>query len=301
MRIVTWGTYDLGKPRVRIMLQGLRAAGIEVVECHVDLWSGVEDKSQIKGKWSKLKFVLRWLAAYPALVFRYLRTGRHDAVLVPYLGQLDVLVLWLFAKLRGKPIVWDAFLSLYNTVVEDRKLVGRHNPVAYLVYAWEWLACRAAAQVVLDTAAHGRYFVERFHLNPARVQRVFVGVEPLAFPAASDAQRDVSRDSDNTLVLFYGQFIPLHGIETIIRAARLMRDEAVSWVLIGSGQQEGYIRQMLEEQPLEKVSGYPGCSTRSWYIGFTGRMYAWVSSAPARRPPWSYRTKPIRYCRRRGP
>ena len=123
MRIVVWGTYDLGKPRVRILLRGLRENGVEVLDCHTQVWNGVDDKSQVNGIWAKLKILLRWLGSYPGLIWRYLRLPRHDAVLLGYLGHLDVLALWPFAKLRGVPLVWDAFLSLYDTVVDDRKLV----------------------------------------------------------------------------------------------------------------------------------------------------------------------------------
>ena len=49
MHIVFWGTYDTGKPRVRILLQGLRENGVEVSECQANIWENVEDKSQLSG------------------------------------------------------------------------------------------------------------------------------------------------------------------------------------------------------------------------------------------------------------
>ena len=122
------------------------------------------DKSQV-GWIQRLKLLVRWLLAYPGLIVNYCRTPAHDVVVVGYLGHLDVLLLWPFAKLRGVPIVWDAFLSLYNTVVEDRQMVGPRHPLAWLLYGWEWLACRAADTVILDTKAHGDYFVERYKLD----------------------------------------------------------------------------------------------------------------------------------------
>ena len=130
MRVICWGTYDLGKPRNRILLRGLREAGVELVEIHADVWTGVADKGSVRGAGRKLWLVVKWLAAYPGLIRRYLRSPPHDVVLVGYMGHLDVLVLWPFARLRGEPVVWDAFLSLYNTVVEDRRLLGRGNRLA---------------------------------------------------------------------------------------------------------------------------------------------------------------------------
>ena len=176
--------------------------------------------------------------------------------MVGYLGQLDVLVLWPFAKLRGVPVVWDAFISLYNTVVEDRQLVGPRNPVAWLIYAWEWLACRAAALVLIDTSAHGEYFVERYRLPAERVKSVFVGTEPEVFTAPARATPQ-DAESGSIRVLFYGQFIPLHGIDTIVAAARLAEQENIEWTLIGRGQEERKIRHMLEQHSLPKVIWIP--------------------------------------------
>ena len=120
-RILLWGSYDLGKPRTRILRDGLSQIGIEVIEIHADIWSRHEDKSRL-GSGAMLLSLMRLFAAYPVLIWRYLRAPDHQLVLVPYMGQFDVLVLWLFARLRGKPLVWDMFISLYDTVAHDRAI-----------------------------------------------------------------------------------------------------------------------------------------------------------------------------------
>jgi glycosyltransferase involved in cell wall biosynthesis len=243
--VVAWGTYDLGKPRGRIILRGLRESGLKLIQCHYDLWSGIEDKSQIAGWPRRLSLGLKWLLAYPRLLYRYLRLPKHDAILIPYMGQLDVLTIWPFAKLRGVPVVWDAFLSLYNTVVEDRRLLRRGSLPARLLFAWEWLACRAADAVLVDTNAHGEYFAERFGVSRAKLCRCFVGAEPDRFyPSRSPATPVVNRPFR---VLFYGQFIPLHGIDTVVRAAKHCEQAPIAWQLIGVGQEAERIRQLIRE------------------------------------------------------
>lgn len=251
-RVVMWGTFDVGKPRVRILERGLRENGVDVIRCHRDVWKGIEDKSQVTGLVRKMAIAFRWLFAYPALIYKYLRLPKHDAVIVSYLGHLDVLVLWPFAKLRGTPIIWDAFLSLYNTIVEDRRLLSARNPLAKLIWAWEWLACRAADRIVLDTCAHADYFAQTFHVPKSRMAAVFVGAEPDAFPCLGEPCV-----AGAPLVLFYGQFIPLHGIDTIIRAARIARHEPIDWVIIGTGQEEGRIRALLDADPLPRLKWIP--------------------------------------------
>ncbi len=252
MRIVSWGTYDLGKPRVRILLRGLRENGVDLHECHVHVWKGVEDKSQIRGWGGKFGFLLRMLFSYPRLIWCYLRAPKHDLVLVPYLGQLDVLVIWPFAKLRRVPIVLDAYISLYNTVVEDRTLLNADHPLVGALYAWEWLATRSADLVFLDTEAHADYFGRQYRLPAQRLGVVFVGAESDAFPRLP---LPVTESANAPMrVLFYGQFIPLHGIDVIVEAAqRLGAGAQIHWMLIGKGQDEEKIRRMLERDPLPNL------------------------------------------------
>jgi glycosyltransferase involved in cell wall biosynthesis len=250
-RVVLWGTYDLGKPRTRILIRGLGEAGVELIQCHVDVWSGVEDKANIAG-WRKIVAIVgKLILAYPILIWRYLRLPRHDVVLVGYLGHLDVIVLWPFAALRGTPVVWDAFLSLYETVVEDRQMVGPRHPLAWLVWAWDWLACRAADLVLLDTHAHARWFQSEFKLRDGRTDAVFVGAEPDAFAPLPDGAH--SKAGGPIRILFYGQFIPLHGIETIVAAAARTAPELYSWTIIGTGQEDARIRTLLEANPIPNL------------------------------------------------
>ncbi len=256
MRAVYWGTYDTGKPRTRIMIRGLKDNSIQVLECHADVWGETKDKSQVSGWLQKLRLIVRWLSSYPGLIVRYIRLPSHHVVIIGYLGQLDVLVLWPFAKLRGVPIVWDAFLSLYNTVVEDRKLIEPKHPLAYLLFAWEYLSCRAVDLIILDTQAHADYFKKRFKIPENRIGFVFVGVETDAFPLRPQFL-EMKKPNHALSVLFYGQFIPLHGIETIIRAAERAENKPIQWVIIGSGQEESEIRDMINRHPLSHLQWIP--------------------------------------------
>lgn len=258
LRVVFWGTYDLGKPRVRLLLEGARSAGMEIIECHADLWEGIEDKSQISCLKNKLKKYLFWLSSYPSLIWRYIRLPRHDAVIVCYLGQVDVLVLKTFARLRGVPVIWDAFLSLYDTAVNDRRLIPQHSLRARLLYLLEWLSCRAADKIFLDTETHARYFEQFFRLPVGHVGRVFVGAETGVFPVLHEPDMENRKERSFT-VLFYGQFIPLHGIDTIVKAARNVElsGEYVKWILIGKGQGSQRIDEMISDLRIETIERIP--------------------------------------------
>lgn len=254
MKIGCIGTYDLGKPRTRILLAALRDAPVELETLHVDVWVGVEDKSVLRSPTERLKRLLRWVLAYPRLALKLLRRPRFDVIFVPYLGLLDVLVLWPLARLRGEPMVWDAFLSVWDTVVQDRRLLRPGQFRARALKKLEALACRAARCVLLDTAAHAAFFEATFRLAPGRTAVVFVGAEPEKFPPLPPPKQTSSRP---LRVLFYGQFIPLHGIDTIIEAARLARDKPIDWVLVGGGQEATRIREHVREAGDLRLSWKP--------------------------------------------
>ena len=256
IRVLAWGTYDLGKPRTRILLRGMRENDIRLIECHADIWGGVEDKSQIQPGLSRWRFLLNWLFSYPGLILRFLRTPKVDVIFIGYLGQLDVLIIWLFAKLRNTPVAWDAHLSLYSTVVEDRQLVSQRHILARILYVGEWLACRAADLILLDTKTHVEYFVDKYHVSPSKFGAVLVGVEPEFFPPIV-MPTSIPEEEKPFRVLFFGQFIPLHGIETMIRAAQQIQDDGFHWTMIGRGQVEEQIKAMLEITPVPNLEWIP--------------------------------------------
>jgi glycosyltransferase involved in cell wall biosynthesis len=70
---------------------------------------------------------------------------------------------------------------------------------------------------------------------------------PIVTPTSSPAEEKPFR------VLFFGQFIPLHGIETMIRAAQQIQDDGFHWIFIGRGQVEEQIRAMLEITPVQNL------------------------------------------------
>jgi glycosyltransferase involved in cell wall biosynthesis len=261
---VFWGTYDLGKPRNRILRRALAAAGVRVIEIHRDVWRGAPDKSRLGGG-RLLAAAARWLAAYPGLAIRYLRCPRHHVVLVGYLGVLDALAVRPLAALRRVPVVWDAFLSLYDTVVEDRALAPRRSLRARLLFRLERRAGRAADRVLLDTRAHAEHVAATFGLPPGRTAALPLGAELERFPPRRPERSERPADgaagpagaAGAVKVLFYGQLIPLHGVETILAAARATAGEGFEWTLVGRGQEEGRVRDFLARHRLEKVRWIP--------------------------------------------
>jgi glycosyltransferase involved in cell wall biosynthesis len=202
----------------------LRGAGVEVVERHEPVWEGTRDA---------------WRAG-PATALRLARAElrllsrpreRYDAVIVGYPGHFDLPAAKHAA--RGAPVLFNPLVSLADTLVSDRARFRPGSLAARALSLVDRRALRAADVVVADTEQHARFFAELADLE--RIEVCFVGAEERVFrPGSSEAF---------THALFVGKLIPLHGLETILEAARLAPD--LPFRVVGTGQLDG----LLERRP----------------------------------------------------
>ena len=149
--------------------------------------------------------------------------------------------------------MFDAFVSLYDTSVEDRGLFARDSLLARLLWATDRWACKLADLVLLDTQQHIDYFCEEFGADPAKFQRVLVGADP-AFITAELSEPS----SDRFVVLHYGKFAPLHGMQFILDAANALRDRPeVVFKIVGGGQTFDESKAYAERLGLESLELIP--------------------------------------------
>jgi glycosyltransferase involved in cell wall biosynthesis len=228
MRALYFGTYDRAYPRNAQVISALRGAGVEVREQHRPVW-------ERRHNWSVgLRQMLRVAEAERVLRRTREDADRADVLIVGYPGHFDMPAARRVA--RGRPVVFNPLVSLYDTVVSDRGRFRHRSTAAGMVEIVDRRAFRRADVVVADTEAHAAFFRDRFGLDTDSVEVCFVGAEDSLF-------RPGWRSPDAPFhVLFVGKLIPLHGLETILAAAALVPD--VPFRVVGSGQLE----HLLEER-----------------------------------------------------
>lgn len=249
MRIVYFGTYSTGEgyPRNRVLIDGLRRCGVEVAEIHREFWRDAGDKiAGATGGRGRVRLGRRYLGVWLKLAAAYARAGRHDAVVVGYTGQIDVFLARALAATTGRPVVLDAFLSLYDTLVHDRGLVREGGPFAALLRWLDRASSRAADLVLLDTEAHVDHFVRATGLPRRRFARLFVGEDDRAFPPVPATPR---RPGEPLRVLWFGTWVPLQGAATILDAAALLKEDDVRIRMVGRGQQLEELRSRADAAP----------------------------------------------------
>lgn len=240
------GTYERGYPRNWLTAEALRDAGVRVEEAHVPVLERLRDTSDA-GPRQLARIAVRLALAYGRLVPGVaLRLLRCDALVVGYIGQVDMLLLGPVAKLMRRPVIFDPLVTLTDTIVEDRRLLSPNSPLAWVIARIDRAALRLADVVLADTTGNARYMAERFGGCPDRIVVVPVGADEENFygtPSPDWCDATPERPLD---VLFYGKFIPLHGIETIIQAARIIEERGIParFELVGTGQTYREMREL---------------------------------------------------------
>ena len=233
-RLCLFGAYDPDAPRLKRLLAGWTALGGRVVECPAPMWPGAGERAALPGSGGLAAMPGRWLAAQARLWRQREAVRGADVVLVAYPGHLDMPMARALARRYGKPLLFDPFLSLWDTAVGDRGLYAAGSVRARAVKAIDRLALRLADGVLADTGAMADFYAELADLPRERMHVVPVGAEEGLFTPPAPNVRQAESGCE---VLFYGRMIPLHGVETIVQAARWLEGEpAIAFHLVGEGQ-----------------------------------------------------------------
>lgn len=231
LRVVYFGTFREEYARNQMQMEGLRRAGIEVLVCHRPLWLGMEDRLLLaSGGWRSPAFWLRTLRTYAGLIADFRRLPDFDVLVIGYPGHYDVFLAWLLSRLRRKPLAWDLFNSVY-LMSRERGLQQRSPFTINLLRRLEAFAVRLPERMFLDTPQFIAWFEEQYQADPARFRTVAIGADDRYFQP-----RPETAETQPFTVLYYGGYIPNHGIETVIQAAYLLRTEIdLQFKLIGDG------------------------------------------------------------------
>ena len=224
--------------------QGLADAGWRVIECRVgNRVTGAGTVRRGGGIVGWAVFAVRSIGAWLGLIREHQRVGDYDVLLVGYPSHLEVFVAAFLARHRRRPLVMDAFIGLYDTVVCDRGLLKPGRPPASLVRLWERVALRRADCVLVDTSQQADDLAADYGLQRDRFAAVPVGIDENLWRSSPLAEPEKT-----FRVAMWATFIPLHGMEVVARAARQLEDAGakIEIEVIGDGQTANHFEALLE-------------------------------------------------------
>jgi len=256
MRVISFGIYSTQPeyPRHRNLLSGLRMNGVEVFECNYPVATSFQSRlKSVTSLHGRFIFGLKLIWSFINLTIRFLRMPPADLVIVGNPGYFHVFLARFLINLKNRKavLVYDIFYSLYDTVVADRKLVGENTVTARFIRWIEIKSFKTADLCLIDTYAHGDYISKEFNVDPSKIHPVLAGstFKPTAQTITPD-----NGPPENFRVLFIGTYIPLQGVEIILRAAReLSSSPGIEITLVGKGQMRNEMESMAVSWDLKNV------------------------------------------------
>lgn len=232
MKICYFGSFDPDYTRNKIIIKGLEQNSCLVSICN-------DRSGEIKN--------------YFRLAKEFIKAHRsYEVIMVGVLGHYDLPIAWVLAKIFRKKLIFDAFISLYDTYVFDRQTTPKFSLQATKFYFWDYLSCHLADLIFLDTQQHAKYFIHQFHLKKEKVKVVYIGADNTILRPQSNQK------NKKFIVEFHGSFQPLQGVEYIIQAASLLKNEKkIKFILIGEGQTKAEIVRQTQRLKLKNVKFLP--------------------------------------------
>ncbi|MCI5108625.1 MAG: glycosyltransferase [Candidatus Pacebacteria bacterium] len=195
MTFLFFGIFDENYSRNRVLISGLEKKGYRVLMCRTEK-TGLDKFIDLYKK------------------YKDVRKEKIDRVIVAFPGHS---VVWFAYLLFGKKVIFDMFVSMYNSVIEDRKEGRIFSFKAFKYFFLDWISLVLSPKILMDTQVHAEYVAKKFKIPMKKFTIVPVGSDDsFVFPVESG--------NEEFIVHFHGTGIPLQGFDYIKRAADIAND-----------------------------------------------------------------------------
>lgn len=151
---------------------------------------------------------------------------------VLFLGYLPQFLLTLLPFARKKTVIIDFFISLYDTIVFDKRLISPRNPIAKFLLWVDKKAISYADHIIVDTKTHGRYFSEVLGADETKISVLYLEADTKIYYPRHVPKPEKWRDK--YIVLYFGSILPLQGISVVLEAMRILQHESrLFFIFIG--------------------------------------------------------------------
>lgn len=217
-RVLFWGRFDHGYSRNRVCIALFKELG----------WTVDFFDVKLSPKFGDVEAFLRGLS----------RRVKPDLVWVPVCRQRDILAACRWAHRRGVKVLFDPMISAWDKKVLEQRKWKADEPRAARLHALETRMMNEPDFVTWDTSCHVDFCEREFKTPREKMAPLFTGTDEKVFRPEAEGKlglpdpEPIGRDFQ---VLYHGAYLPLHGMEYIVEAARMTQGRGIQWNLLGWG------------------------------------------------------------------
>lgn len=171
-------------------------------------------------------YIKRIIYVYRKLLMTSVK--KYDVVFVGFMAQM-IIPFWKL-KFKKKLVVVDFFISIYDTLVDDRKKIKDGGILAKIVHKIDQSTIRNARYIVCDTNAHGRYFGNEFGVESSKFIVFYLEADQSIYhPMESVRPLEMQ---EKYLVLYFGSILPVQGVDIVMQTIEKLSDNKDIYFLI---------------------------------------------------------------------
>jgi glycosyltransferase involved in cell wall biosynthesis len=131
--------------------------------------------------------------------------------------------------LCDKTLYIDFFVSVYDTLVCDRKKIKEGSLLARLCRWLDEDTVKRADHIITDTKAHAKYFISEFTGEDASArEEIFETIyleadTTIYYPRKQNKPLNLK---DKFVILYFGSILPLQGVDVVLNAIRELENNA---------------------------------------------------------------------------
>ncbi len=193
MTICYFGIYKSDYSRNKVLITGLKMNGAKVIECNTNKTGIIKYLDLIKKHWRIRK--------------------DYDVMVVGFPGFQSVILAKLLTR---RLVIFDAFLSIYDSNVLDRKLVEQKSWKAKYYWLLDKISMSIADLILFDTNEHIKYAAKEFKVPEEKFKSIFIGADTEIFFLEESKQKAI-----NLKFYFMGRLFRCRALNSSSRLQRV--------------------------------------------------------------------------------
>lgn len=253
MNICFFGNYDRNYSSNQIFLRGFAQVGAKVTEVGINTPITPLISDNQTGLAMTCKRILGKLTIIPKVIEKLSDISKTDVIFVGYPGHFDVPLAYVLAKLLRKRLVFYPVIVLTVTFADDVRLLNRRSWKLKLLEIFEKFIYNLCDLIITDGPIQLEYIKEHFSISGIKIKSVYLGANDAIYRYENSPKKHKGLN-----VVYYGLYSPLHGIEYLLKAAKLCEIYSdIHFQLIGNGQVYDEMRALASRLKLVNVQFYP--------------------------------------------
>ena len=154
----------------------------------------------------------------------------YDIIFVGFMAQM-LIPAWYW-KWRRQLIITDFFISIYDTLVFDRKKVKEKSIFARLLKWVDTTTIRKSDYLVSDTKEHAKYFCEELEAKREKIFVMYLEADKILYHPLKI--RRPTWLKNKFVVLYFGSILPVQGVEVVLQAIKILKNnDDIHFLIIG--------------------------------------------------------------------